>query len=105
MKPLIFAHLLIIGVLAFLPSSAIADSNASDSIGAAWRVADSQKDLISIDRAKSFTWCSTAVAEARARCVNDCAAAGGSMTNFDGGFCGIGAKCTCDVSVEQPPDP
>lgn len=61
-------------------------------------------DALNVDRAKSFEWCAAAIADARNGCMTDCEAIGTTMTDFDGGFCGIGAKCVCDISVEQPPN-
>lgn len=45
--------------------------------------------------------CEQEARKAESRCVSSCG--DGAIYTFDPGVCGIGAKCTCVVSVEQPP--
>lgn len=46
--------------------------------------------------------CADEERKAEARCVSFCGE--GRVESFDGGVCGIGAKCTCIATVELPPE-
>lgn len=55
----------------------------------------------SLSIAASSLLCSISEANSRTRCYSSCGQTG--VSNYTPGVCGVGSKCTCQASPEQPP--
>lgn len=65
-----------------------------------------QRELASsdhyIDKLDIGEMCAEAIRAQENSCRNLCSGTGGYV--FDSGICGVGAKCTCEVTVDRPPN-